>query len=78
MKINKYLDRYLNNNEYKITIMKDMININNYIEIKDFSDTKIVIKNSYGITTISGINLVIAKMVDNEILITGNIMSIDL
>lgn len=78
LRINKYLDRYLDNKEYKITIMKDMVNINNYLEIKDFSDTKIVIKNSYGTTTITGTNLVIEKMLDDEVLITGNIMSISL
>ena len=78
MKINECLDRYLKDKEYKITIMKDMININNYIEIKDFSDTKIIIRNSYGSTTIIGTNLVISKLVDNEVLITGNIQSINL
>lgn len=77
MKITKYVDRFVNDNNYKITIMKDMVNVNNYEEIKDFSDTKIVIKSSTGITTIMGSNLIIAKMLDKEILVTGNIFSIN-
>lgn len=77
MKLIKYLDRYIDDKSYKITIMKGMVNINNYQEISDFSDTKIAIKNSEGITTIVGSNLVIAKMLDGEVLITGNIFSIN-
>ena len=49
----------------------------NYIEIKDFSNSKIVIKNSLGITNIIGEDLTIVKMLDREILIVGTIKRID-
>ena len=39
MKITKCLDKYLNDDNYQIIVMKDMVNVINYIEIKDFSNS---------------------------------------
>ncbi len=78
MKIFNKLDRYITDKTYKIIIKPNTINIINYIEIKDFSNTKIVINNTNGITTIIGKNLVVSKMQDNEVLITGIIKNIEL
>ena len=78
MKIFNKLDRYITDKTYKIIIKHNTINIINYIEIKDFSNTKIVINNTNGITTIIGKNLVVSKMQDNEVLITGIIKNIEL
>ena len=77
MKLPKNLSRYINDRDYKIIITENYVNVNNYLEIKDFSDTKILIKSSKGITTINGINLVIVKMLENELLISGTIASIE-
>ena len=49
-----------------------------YKEIKDFSSTKIEITSSLGKTIITGENLVVSKMQDNEVLITGKIKMIQL
>ena len=78
MKIFNKLDRYITDKTYKIIIKPNTINIINYIEIKDFSNTKIVINNTNGTTTIIGKNLVVSKMQDNEVLITGKIKTIEL
>lgn len=78
MKLIDKLDRYLTDTQYKIIIRENTINIINYIEIKDFTSTKIIIKHSNGFTTIIGTNLVVSKMQDNEVLIIGNIQSIEL
>ena len=75
--INK-LDNYLTDTTYKIILKKNTLNIINYIEIKDFSNTRIVISNKEGLTTITGENLVVSKMQDNEALITGKIKTIQL
>lgn len=75
--INK-LDRYITDKNYKIIIKENNIDIINYKEIKDFSNTKILIVNNKGITTIIGENLVVSKMQDNEVLITGKIKTIEL
>ena len=76
MKLLNYLDRYLVDNEYKITILNDYINIINYQEIIDFSNKEISIKHENGITIIKGNNLVVSKMMNDELLIKGNIKSI--
>lgn len=78
LKIIDKLDRYLTDNQYKIIIKDNTINIINYTEIKDFTSTKIVIKHQKGITTVLGTDLVVSKMQDNETLIIGNIQSIEL
>jgi len=76
MKLLNYLDRYLTDNEYKITILTDYINIINYKEIIDFSNKEISVSHEKGITIIKGNNLVVSKMQDEELLIKGTIKSI--
>ena len=72
------LDKYLMDTTYKIIIKDNTINIINYEEIKDFSSNKIVVKTKKNITTIIGKDLVVSKMQDNEVLITGLIKTIEL
>ena len=78
MKIIDKLDRYLNENEYKLILDNNRLNIVNYEEIIDFSLANIKVKVKDKIVSIEGRNLVINKMVDNEILITGNISNISI
>lgn len=76
MKLINKLDRYLENKSYEIIIKKNKINIINYNEIKGFSSTKISVKCEDTIFNIEGKNLIISKMLDDELLITGTIFSI--
>lgn len=78
MSIIDKMDRYLTDKIFKITYFNNSININNYIEIIDFNDNKIKIKYDQGICIIEGKNLTLNKMIDNEILIEGNINNISL
>lgn len=78
MKIIDKLDRYLNDNDYKLILNNNKLNIVNYDEIIDFSLSNIKIKLKDKIISIDGKNLVINKMVDNEILITGYISNINI
>ena len=71
MKIYDNLDRFLNDHNFKVIYFNNKINVNNYEEIVDFSPKQIDIKYKEGLFTITGSNLVITKMFDNEILITG-------
>ena len=73
MKLTNYIDKYLNDKTYSITIKNNYIHIINYIEINDFSSSKIIIKYQKGTTTIIGNNLIISKMLKDELLITGQI-----
>lgn len=78
MKILDKLNNYINENEYKIIITDSYINIINYKEILDFNSTRISVRHNKGITIISGIDLVVSKMVEDEILITGKFTAISL
>ena len=77
MKINNYLDRYLLDTDYKIIFKDNKVNINNYTEIMDFNSREVTIKHDASITRIKGKDLVVSRMEDNEILITGSIKEID-
>jgi len=77
VKLFDYLDRYLIDKNYKITISKGKIHIINYLEIEDFSSTRIVIRYKDGVTILLGMDLVISKMEEYELLVTGKLYSIE-
>jgi len=76
MKLMNRLDDYLYDREYKIIIKENYVNIINYDEIIDFSLNKVSVKYKNKIIIIEGKNLIISKMVENEVLIIGNIFII--
>lgn len=77
LKLFEYFDKYLVDKHYKITINGEKIHIMNYIEVEDFSSTRVVVRYDGGKTIISGIDLVVTKMLDEELLITGKIKMIE-
>ena len=77
MKLFDKLDRYLVDNDYKVTIKNNGIHIINYLEIVDFSCNKVVIKYRNGITVLNGNDLVVSKMLEDELFITGKLFSIE-
>ena len=77
LKLFEYFDRYLIDKNYKITISNGRINIMNYIEVEDFSSTRVIVKYDGGRTIILGTDLVVSKMQDDELLITGKLRFIE-
>lgn len=77
MKLLTYLDRYLTYNDYKITISSEGIHIMNYVEVVDFSNTKVVIRYDGGINVFYGKDLVISKLLDDELVITGKLFRLE-
>ena len=71
------LNCYLVNNDYKVTILKNGIYIINYVEIVDFSSNKVIVRYKDGITTFNGNDLVISKMMDDELFVTGKLVSVE-
>ncbi len=71
MKALNRLENYIYDKEYKIIIKEKSIDIINYDEITAFSITQIKLKYQNKSIIINGKNLVITKMQDNEVLITG-------
>lgn len=78
MKILDKINNYINENEYKIIITDDYIDIINYVEILDFNSTRICVRHNKGVTTIFGTDLVVSKMVFDEVLIMGKFNSVSL
>ena len=70
------LDRYLEDKNYQIIIKENKVNVVNFDEIVDFSINKISLKCKEKIVNIEGKNLIIAKMLDDELLIIGTVLNI--
>lgn len=76
IKLVRALSNYVNDKKFSIIYKNNRLDIINYSKILDFSDTKISINYLDDIYIIIGTNLVISKMMEEELLITGNIESI--
>jgi sporulation protein YqfC len=74
--INKTIN-YLNSNDIKIVIEKQTIKIINYLDITRFDEDVIVVKHSEGNIHINGQSLFIMKLLTKEVLIGGNIKTIE-
>lgn len=71
------LRSYILENKFKITIIENKVSIINYLEIDAFDENKIVIRYKEGIVVISGNNLIISKLLDDELLISGDILKVE-
>lgn len=70
------IKNYINDNDFKINLFNNSINIVNYIDISSIDSNKIIIKSIDKLIIINGVNLKINKLLENELLITGEILSI--
>ena len=68
---------YILENDLKITILNNKINIVNYKDIGHFDSNKIVLKTENGEVIVKGSDLVVSKLLSSEILITGNFSNIE-
>lgn len=78
MKIINKINEYIYDKKTSIHIYENKINIVNYIDIDNFSNEKIVINYDKGKIIIDGKNLVVSKLINNELLIRGEIKRIEL
>ncbi len=63
--------------EFKINYFKDKLGITNYLDISHFDSNKITINYKDGSVLISGKNLVVSKLIKDELLIEGSIEKIE-
>ena len=70
MKIFNDIRNFINEDSFKIIIYNDLINIVNYKELLDININNIKIKSNK-IIDITGKDLCIVKLLDNELLIKG-------
>jgi sporulation protein YqfC len=71
--INNFLEQ-----EFKIIIYKNKINIINYDDISSITEDEIYLNYKEGLIKIKGKMLSINKMIDHEILISGEIKEVKL
>lgn len=69
---------YLLENEFSINILNNKINIKNYNTIGQIDSNKMVVFYEDGSVIITGKNLSLIKMLDDELLISGTINNIEL
>lgn len=68
---------YILENDLKITIVNNKINIVNYNDIGHFDSNKIVVKTDSKNIIVYGSDLVVSKLMNSEILITGEFTNIE-
>ena len=68
---------YIKDNDFRINIYHNKINIVNYEEIISLQGTRVSIKYRDGNVVINGKNLLVKKLLDKELLLTGNIKLIE-
>ena len=73
MKFIRRLSDYVDDKKYSMIYKNNKLNIINYSEIIDFSSTCISVRYDNRTYYVEGNNLVISRMMENEILITGDI-----
>lgn len=71
------LYNYINDKEFRLTVYENKIHIINFKRIITLEDNYISLLSQNKKINIRGINLLLAKLLDNELLIKGNISSIE-
>ena len=72
------LRNYILEDDFKMTYLTGKLDIVNYECIDHFDTDKIMIRYSSGVVIIKGENLIISKLLTDEVLISGTIKNIEL
>lgn len=75
--INKIIN-YVQDNDLKIKYINNTLNVVNYDVIINLDDNEIIFKIKNKLLTIKGENLVLKKVLNQEVLISGIIKSIEM
>ena len=71
------VDRFLNDREFRFTIYENKIHIINFKQIMTLEENKVSFKSNKKTIHITGNNLVVRKLLEEEMLITGKITKIE-
>lgn len=69
---------YLLDEEFKITIIENKIDVVNYDSIGHFDSSKVMIHYKNKTLIIKGKNLVVSRLLSDEVLVTGEIKGIEI
>lgn len=78
MKLINNIRSFLLEDDFEVRIYKNKVNIVNYDSIGHFDSNKIIVYYKGGMILIKGENLVVSKLLNDEVLITGVIQNIEL
>lgn len=78
MSLIKDFRSYLLEEELKINIYMNHVNIINYVHIDHFDNNSIIVRHNKGFIHVKGENLVVTKLINTELLIEGKIKSVEL
>lgn len=78
MKIINSFRNYILDEEFKINVYKNKVNVVNYSDIVNFTSKEIIIRYETGKVIITGNNLSISRLLIDEVLISGVIEKIEL
>lgn len=73
----KDLKNIIYDKKFKVTILKNQININNYKEILIFEESQILVSTEEYLVKVKGENLTINRLLENELLIEGKIKTVE-
>ena len=72
---------YILDNEFKIIILNNKINITNYLEMGHFDNNKVIFRylnqNKEKTLVVNGKNLIVSRLKIKEVLVEGNINNIE-
>lgn len=71
------LKEYINDNEFRLTVFSDRVHVMNFLNIFSLEEERISFLTSKGRVIIKGKNLCLNKLLDDEVLISGTIMNIE-
>lgn len=69
--------RYINDTDFQIVYINSELNVINYDKINYMEDEKISLSYKSGTIVVIGENLRVKKLLDNEIVIVGDIKNLD-
>ena len=73
----KDLKNIIYDKKFKVTILKNQININNYKEILIFEESQILVSTEEYSVRVKVENLAINRLLENELLIEGKIKTVE-
>ena len=73
----KKINNYVNDTEFRLELYKDKLHINNFKKIISLEDNFISLLSNKNKIIIKGENLLLVKILDNELLINGKIKNIE-
>ena len=69
--------QFINDQEFRLTIFEDRIHVVNYLKIISLEDERISFLTQKGRLIIKGEKLCLNKLLDDEVLISGKVVSIE-